>query len=270
MSFSESYLLSLSFYFPFAVFGVLALLDWWRPVRHFEEVRFWRTRGLLYFGLYMVIASYAPMLWLSLLEEHRLLDITGLPLGVQIALAVLSVQLCVYAWHRAMHSIPALWRWFHQMHHSAERIDIWSAMVFHPFDVVGFSLVGSLGLVWIVGVSLPAAVITNAAIFLVSTVQHANVRTPHWLGYLIGRPEMHGFHHQRGVHAYNYCDLPFIDMLFGTYRNPKTWDAPAGFYAGGSDRVLEMLVGKDINADGVDRSKPGAERTAPLSVNRAA
>lgn len=50
--------------------------------------------------------------------------------------------------------------------------------------------------------------------------QHANIRTPHWLGHLIQRPESHAVHHGRGIHRWNYSDLPLWDMVFGTYRNP--------------------------------------------------
>ena len=56
--------------------------------------------------------------------------------------------------------------------------------------------------------------------FARAAFQHANLRTPRWLGYLIQRPESHSVHHARGVHAFNYCDFPLIDMLFGTLRNP--------------------------------------------------
>jgi sterol desaturase/sphingolipid hydroxylase (fatty acid hydroxylase superfamily) len=52
--------------------------------------------------------------------------------------------------------------------------------------------------------------------------QHANLRTPRWLGYIIQRPESHGIHHERGLHAFNYADLPLWDMVFGTFRNPRT------------------------------------------------
>ena len=43
-----------------------------------------------------------------------------------------------------MHSSDLLWRVFHQTHHSAERVDIWGALYFHPLDVIGFAFVGSL------------------------------------------------------------------------------------------------------------------------------
>jgi sterol desaturase/sphingolipid hydroxylase (fatty acid hydroxylase superfamily) len=53
-------------------------------------------------------------------------------------------------------------------------------------------------------------------------------------------------HHERGVHRFNYSDLPLWDIVFGTFRNPATFDAKTGFYDGASARVLEMIVGKDV------------------------
>lgn len=69
--------------------------------------------------------------------------------------------------------------------------------------------------------------------------QHANIRTPRWLGYLIQRPESHAVHHGRGIHRYNYADLPLWDIIFGTFRNPETATGEVGFYRGG---VLEAVV----------------------------
>jgi sterol desaturase/sphingolipid hydroxylase (fatty acid hydroxylase superfamily) len=77
--------------------------------------------------------------------------------------------------------------------------------------------------------------------------QHANIATPHWLGYLIQRPESHNIHHARDVHRYNYSDLPLWDMLFGTFRNPRTAQAgTCGFYPGASGRLIDMLLGRNV------------------------
>jgi hypothetical protein len=76
---------------------------------------------------------------------------------------------------------------------------------------------------------------------------HANIRTPRWLGYFISRPEMHAVHHERGSHSGNYCDLPVIDMIFGTYRNPEKFEGEAGFYDGASARVGDMILGRDVS-----------------------
>jgi hypothetical protein len=39
-------------------------------------------------------------------------------------------------------------------------------------------------------------------------------------------------------------------MLFGTWRNPKTWDGQAGFYDGASERFADLFIGRDV-ASGV-------------------
>ena len=72
--------------------------------------------------------------------------------------------------------------------------------------------------------------------------QHANIRTPGWLGYIIQRPEQHCVHHERGVHAFNYANLPLWDMVFGTFKNPRVWQRMAGFYSGSSQPTKRMLL----------------------------
>jgi sterol desaturase/sphingolipid hydroxylase (fatty acid hydroxylase superfamily) len=76
--------------------------------------------------------------------------------------------------------------------------------------------------------------------------QHANIRTPHWLGYLVTRPECHSAHHERGVHGRNYGDIPLYDMLFGTFHNPKSFEGEVGFWDGASAKIGPMLVGREI------------------------
>lgn len=51
---------------------------------------------------------------------------------------------------------------------------------------------------------------------------------------------------QGGVHRYNYCDLPVIDMIFGTFRNPETFESKCGYWDGASSKVGEMLIGRDV------------------------
>lgn len=88
---------------------------------------------------------------------------------------------------------------------------------------------------------------TNLAVTFFAIFTHANIRTPKWLGYVVARPEMHAVHHERGSHSHNYCDIPLIDMIFGTYSNPKTFNGEGGFYDGASSRVVDMLLGRDVS-----------------------
>ncbi len=244
-----------------AGYGSLIALDFAAPARVFPKVRFWRIKGLFFFVLFVVVATAAPMLWDGWIGEHRLIDATGLGTAGGALAGVLVVQLFTYSWHRLMHRVDFLWRWFHQMHHSAERIDIWGAFYFNPLDVLGFTIVGSSALVLVVGISAEAAIIVNFTLGLLSMFQHANLKTPRWLGYLIQRPENHALHHQRGVHAHNYGDIALWDMLLGTWKNPETWEGEAGYYDGASSRIAEMLIGRDVSDP---RDEAPTQRAASL------
>lgn len=134
------------------------------------------------------------------------------------------------------------------MHHSAERIDIPSAFYFSPMDMIAWTALSSLCFALIMGLSAQATTIVLLTLNFIGMFQHANIRTPQWLGYIIQRPESHSLHHARGVHAHNYSDLPIFDILFGTFKNPKDFLPEAGFYDGASSQVLDMLMFKDLNA----------------------
>jgi sterol desaturase/sphingolipid hydroxylase (fatty acid hydroxylase superfamily) len=59
-------------------------------------------------------------------------------------------------------------------------------------------------------------------------------------------------HHQRGSHRNNYCELPLIDMLCGTFVNPETFVEEVGFYDGASARVIDMHLFRDVSKPGTD------------------
>jgi len=229
-------------------FGILALVEMIRPRQQYPASAFWRTRGAIGFILYLAVGTYAPFLWDDALSNHRLFDLTALPVWQQALTGFFVAELVSYFWHRSMHSSNFLWRAFHQMHHSAERFDVWGAFYFSPQDMVGFTFFGSLALVGIVGLGGEAALMVNLLLLFLTAWQHMNIKTPRWLGFFIVRPESHSVHHERGVHKYNYCDVPLIDMLFGTFRNPKEIVPEAGFYQGASLEIPKMIAGFDVSS----------------------
>jgi sterol desaturase/sphingolipid hydroxylase (fatty acid hydroxylase superfamily) len=233
-------------YIALGLFGAFAGVDLIARARKYPDIRYWRLKGIAFTLLYFAAATFAPLMWDAWLGEHRLFAADTLPLWAQILGGFLLLELGIYVWHRTMHNVDFLWRWFHQMHHSAERVDIWGAFYFHPFDMLGWAFLGSLALVLGFGISAEAAIVINVAATFCGMFQHANIRTPRWVGYLIQRPESHSLHHERGVHARNYGDLPMFDMIFGTYANPKDFAGECGFYDGGSSRLGAMLVGRTI------------------------
>ena len=122
-----------------------------------------------------------------------------------------------------------LWRWLHALHHSPARIEVVTAFYKHPLEIVVESIASSALLYLVLGISREAAfVITNISGVL-GLFYHWNVATPRWLGYIVQRPESHCVHHERDVHAFNYSELPIVDMTFGTFRNPPTFTGECGF-----------------------------------------
>lgn len=216
------------------------------PAKPLPVVRGWRLRGLLAFAAFFYLSTYLPLIWDGYLAPYQLFDLSALGTWGAAAIGIVVYEFGAYVWHRSMHASNVLWRGFHQLHHSAERLDTYGAFWFSPLDMIGWTALGSLSLVVIVGVTPQAATVFVLATTFLSVFQHTNISTPPWLGYLIQRPESHSVHHQRGVHYYNFSDLPIFDILFGTFRNPKNHVAETGFYQGASARVAEMLTFRDV------------------------
>jgi len=106
----------------------------------------------------------------------------------------------------------------------------------------------------LLGLTVEAGILTALFVTFNAMFQHANIRTPRWLGFLIQRPESHTIHHGREIHRSNYSDLPLWDMLFGTFRNPtEVRSLEVGFYKGASSRILAMLAGRDVTSPGMTK-----------------
>jgi sterol desaturase/sphingolipid hydroxylase (fatty acid hydroxylase superfamily) len=225
------------------------LLDLVVQRRRYTKPRFWRLRGLAVTVAIFFFTGYVAASWSRLLGDFHLFDLSGLGTFAGAAVGVAVYELAHYAYHRGVHRHDFLWRRFgHQLHHSAESLDAFGAYYLHPIDAAMFTTWSSLVFVPLLGLSLEATVVGALFLTFNAMFQHANIATPRWLGFLIQRPEMHHLHHARGVHRHNYADLPIIDLLFGTYRNPRTIDdLSCGFYDGASSRVTAMLLGRDVS-----------------------
>lgn len=151
-----------------------------------------------------------------------------------------------YWWHRATHASDLLWRGFHQLHHSARRVEALTAFYAHPMDSAAAVMLSTLSSYWVLGASPAAAAVALALTAGFDLFTHADMRTPRWLGYVLQRPEMHTVHHQYGHHAQNY-GLPLWDILFGTWTNPAERSQHLGFDDEKSERLAEMLLWRDVH-----------------------
>lgn len=230
-----------------ALYGSLMGLEALAPGNRLPRIKGWIPRGLAAFVVYFYLSSYLPLLWDATLAEYQMFDLSGMNVWLAALAGLLVYEFVLYWWHRTMHQTDWLWRSFHQMHHSAERLDTYGAFYFSPLDMIGFTFIGSFSLSLVVGLPAQAVTLFLFATLFMGIFQHTNVKTPRWLGYVIQRPESHSLHHGRGVHRYNYADLPVFDILFGTFRNPRDFQAENGFYDGASARIPEMLAFRDVS-----------------------
>lgn len=230
-----------------SIFFVLLIVEAVVPGRRLPTIKFWQIKGIIAFFIYFFISSYLPLIWNNYLAEYKIFDVTFLGDYWGGLTALFLYELGVYFWHRSMHNSNLLWRVFHQMHHSAERVDTYGAFYFSLMDMIGFTLLTSLAMVWVAGFTVQATIYAIYGATFLAVIQHTNIKTPQWTGYIFQRPESHSLHHAKGVHAFNYSDLPLFDIIFGTFRNPSEFSQEIGFYNGASSKIGKMLLFEDID-----------------------
>ncbi len=232
-----------------SIFFLLMIAEELFPGRPLPKIKYWKLKGIFSFVIYFFLSTYLPMFWNDTLAQYQLVDMSFLGDFWGAFIALLIYEFGVYIWHRSMHKSNFLWRIFHQMHHSAERVDTYGAFFFSPMDMIGFTLLTSLALVVVGGFTFQATIYAIYGATFLAVIQHVNIKTPQWMGYIFQRPESHSVHHAKGIHAFNYSDLPIFDIILGTFNNPKEFAGETGFYNGASTRIVEMMRFKDINSD---------------------
>jgi sterol desaturase/sphingolipid hydroxylase (fatty acid hydroxylase superfamily) len=128
-----------------------------------------------------------------------------------------------YAAHHMFHRIPVLWR-IHQVHHSIESLDWLAGTRVHPLDQIITKGV-SLAPIVVLGFSDDAVIAFGFLYQWQSVLLHSNLRVGFGpLRWLLASPTFHHWHHacDQAARDKNFAgQLPFIDVLFGTFHLPK-------------------------------------------------
>jgi len=209
---------------------VMVAIEQFGTGRRWPAMRHWQLTGGACFVMLGMINAATGALAARWLPAAHLFD--GARLGVAggtvAGYALLSLGNALM--HRAYHRWDWLWRHVHRFHHAPVRLDVAGVMVQTPWEGLGDALLFVAVTVFVLGLDPLAAMLVAWIGAFYGMFQHFNVRTPRWLGWFIQRPEAHSLHHQRGVHAWNYSDLPLWDLLAGTFRNPADFiDGELGF-----------------------------------------
>ncbi len=151
----------------------------------------------------------------------------SLPLGAQLALALVVTQFGEYQVHRAFHEVPLLWR-LHAIHHSPHRLYFLNAGRFHPLDTATSATASLLPLV-LLGVGDEVITLMTAWIAVHGLYQHCNIHLrlgP--LNYVFSMAELHRWHHSvvlKEANANYGNNIIFWDLVFGTFYWPRDRDA---------------------------------------------
>jgi sterol desaturase/sphingolipid hydroxylase (fatty acid hydroxylase superfamily) len=237
--------------------GLMVLIERLWPAHRLAVVPHWWARVLLTHTAQCLVVLLGGITW-DLWAQHsawRGLFATS-PLIVQVIVGYLLTTLIYYFWHRVRHESKLFWRLCHQLHHSPRRMEVFMALYKHPVELTLNSLLSALILYPLTGCSPLAASIVLIITGIAEFFYHWNIRTPHWLGYFIQRPESHRIHHQKNHHTQNFADLPIWDMIFGTCHNPKKDVPEVGFDDWREDRFEDMLAFRDVHQKDAQEKPP--------------
>ena len=243
------------------IFGIAAgciLAERLWPAMELPRVNAWWARVILINSIQLGITVLAGQTWNRWLDHASIFQVKDHFNDWSSAAIIYFFSTFVYYWwHRYRHESPFLWRVLHQIHHSARRLEIVTSFYKHPVEILVNSILSSLIVYPLFGASIHAAGYYTVLIAVGEFFYHWNIKTPSWIGFLFQRPESHRVHHQFRHHTNNFADIPLWDMLFGTFKNPKTFKGQCGYERWREDRFEDMLLFRDVHG-------PGAEKLAAV------
>jgi sterol desaturase/sphingolipid hydroxylase (fatty acid hydroxylase superfamily) len=137
-----------------SVFVFCFVLERLVPGWRLPRVRTWPFRVLAINAVQLGVVLVAGVTWerwlasSSLLHlSQRMSPVTG---GV---LAYFIATFVFYWWHRWRHEHALLWRGFHQIHHSPQRLEVITSFYKHPGEMVVNSIIGSVLVYALLGLS---------------------------------------------------------------------------------------------------------------------
>jgi len=212
------------------VFAVMAAWEFLAPRRPQAVGRWKRWPGNI--GILLIDTLAVRVLFptatagVALIGQARdwgLLNVIALPRWLEVAAAVVLLDLAIYFQHVLFHAVPVLWR-LHRMHHADLEFDVTTGLRFHPIEVI-LSMVIKIAVVAGLGAPAIAVIIFEVLLNVTSMFNHSNIRIAAGLElalrWLVVTPEMHRVHHSIDTRETNSnfgFNLPWWDCLLGTYR----------------------------------------------------
>ena len=206
------------------VFAVLSTLEFYAP-RAKSAAKHLRLSYKTNIGLFMVnsiamsiVSASSLLLVAERYSAQGLLNTLPSP-AWKAVLSFLALDLFMYLWHKASHSVDWLWM-FHRVHHNDPYLNISTSFRIHFMEMLLTHILKTL-LIIVFGIEAVVVLASEAVTTLFVMLHHTNIafKGEKWLGYVIIVPALHRTHHstQRHEHDSNYgAVLSLWDRLFGT------------------------------------------------------
>jgi len=234
-----------------ALFAVcLFIIERWINHKPFVKSKNWYLRAIALNLLTLLVFYIGSITWEPFFQTLNIAKpLLDIPAPLQGLVCYILFNFIFYWWHRIKHSNRTLWRLFHQIHHSPQRIEVLTTNYLHPLDAISSLLIGAVICYVLLGFNSIASAWFTLYLGLMGYFLHSNIKVPRWLGYIIQTPQMHRMHHEYNKHRSNYCDIVWFDMLFGTYVNPNdaTICDKCGFDENNEQKLKEMLLFNDVH-----------------------
>ena len=111
------------------------------PGRSLNNVAGWYPRAILLNAVQALAAYLTTATWDRWFPGLALWHAGGFGPLPDALLGYVALTFVYYWWHRARHEVAFLWRWVHQVHHSASRLEVLTSFSKHPVEIFinGFS-----------------------------------------------------------------------------------------------------------------------------------
>jgi len=229
MDFLNSHEFTIRFGIFVIVLAIMSILEYQFPKkqRNVPRAQRWFTNYAITLIDSLVLRFLVPVAAMGVAaivsaNSWGLLNIIELPMVLEIVIAVMFLDMCIYWQHVASHRFAILWR-IHKVHHADRDIDASTGVRFHPVEIV-LSMLYKMAIVFFLGPAVLAVFIFEILLNASALFNHANVSLPKWLDRIIRwvfvTPDMHRIHHSvvGSETNSNYgFNLACWDRLFGSY-----------------------------------------------------
>lgn len=168
-------------------------------------------------AIIIVVINYSTRI------DFGVLHFTTFPLWLNLMITVFLMDMAMYWWHRANHTVQLFWR-FHRFHHLDQKMNTTTAVRFHFVELL-FAWLLKSAYIFLLGISFMPLLIYEILFFIIVVIQHSNISVAPKIDLLYRKlfssPLMHRIHHSNIKEEMdtNYGSVfSFWDRIFGTYK----------------------------------------------------